>query len=174
MNTAFTYMYRDGDNYKTAHRVIFHGAVTTRLREAILSAASGDQDHFIPGLIGLPDLQNRFGKNEIDMVDAITSAAEANGSGFPDSEIKRMQEIRTQIAQQPSCWDPERDHIYHEILEIKPSTEEATDPRSIESFAVEFQQARWDDTYLPPFYSDMLENFYIRRNKDLDDEISGP
>lgn len=53
MNTKFSYLYRDGCNYKTFNEVIIAG----RLRADQIIPLLKDEDFFIPSEIGLPDLQ---------------------------------------------------------------------------------------------------------------------
>ncbi len=59
MNTEFSYMYRDGDNYKQCESVIFAGEVTQKELEMILSNRE-ESEFFIPSQVGLEDLQSRM------------------------------------------------------------------------------------------------------------------
>ena len=63
VNTIVTYQYRDAGNNKVARRAVFPGGVNDALRAAILKGmASSDTEEgrFIPGQVGLPDLQMSF------------------------------------------------------------------------------------------------------------------
>ncbi|WP_411839814.1 hypothetical protein [Paracoccus sp. ME4] len=63
MNTKITYMYRDGSNFKTSHSLVLSGELdAARIAEAMAAgdASIGDEPQFIPGQIGLPDLQDEF------------------------------------------------------------------------------------------------------------------
>lgn len=55
-NTAISYMYRDGANYKEGERVVIAGRLTLAEVEECLD----DEDGFIPGDVGLPELQERL------------------------------------------------------------------------------------------------------------------
>lgn len=67
-NTALSYLYRDADNFKQSKVVILEGELAEGMLERIISSAKDDGDqsgnpgYFIPGQVGLPDLQNQFGR----------------------------------------------------------------------------------------------------------------
>jgi len=56
MNTHFTYMYRDGSNWKECHTVILKGELKFTDIEPYLF----EGENFIPGDVGLPELQARM------------------------------------------------------------------------------------------------------------------
>ena len=58
-NTRFAYLYRDADNYKQGKEVILQGRLSRANIAGILRAAS-DYNHFIPGDVGMENLQPRF------------------------------------------------------------------------------------------------------------------
>lgn len=62
-NTRIVYSYRDGDNYKVAGDVVLAGLLSQSDKDAILahcdSALTGNPS-FIPGQVGLKDLQDSF------------------------------------------------------------------------------------------------------------------
>ena len=64
MNTRISYQYRDGANNKTGMEVILAGAPDADLMQSIIAAmdcdGGGGVPSFIPGQVGLPDLQNNF------------------------------------------------------------------------------------------------------------------
>ncbi|MBW3243388.1 hypothetical protein KUV57_12010 [Epibacterium sp. DP7N7-1] len=63
VNTAIIYQYRDAANNKVAHQVIFSGSLSDDVRSKIqgsLVSLDADEQHFIPGQVGLPDLQMSF------------------------------------------------------------------------------------------------------------------
>lgn|SRR3546814_846193 len=55
-NTVIDYMYRDGSNWKTGAQVIFAGRITRDEISMILNARY-DDGWFIPGQVGMTDLQ---------------------------------------------------------------------------------------------------------------------
>lgn len=58
-NVEIAYMYRDGDNFKQSETIVIKGPVGPgELR--LLSHVLDEAQYFIPGQIGLPDLQERF------------------------------------------------------------------------------------------------------------------
>lgn len=57
MNTRITYLYRDGSNYKQSESVVIQGELTFAEVEPYLD----EGEYFIPGQVGLEDLQHRFG-----------------------------------------------------------------------------------------------------------------
>lgn len=64
LNTELTYQYRDGSNYKTAETVVFRGVGAYSLQHlsGLIHACdrSNGRASFIPGMVGLPDLQDSF------------------------------------------------------------------------------------------------------------------
>lgn len=64
-NTAFSYMYRDGDNYKQHRTVVFAG---TPSPDKVDAAASNLDEGFylIPSQVGLEDLQDMFDDGPTD------------------------------------------------------------------------------------------------------------
>lgn len=170
-NTLFTYMYRDGDNYKQINAVVFAGEANENLRQRIMAAASPSffsideptDNLFIPGLVGLPDLQNRFGSTEAKLLDAMapdmTDAMKATLEGLVDrARLEKPQ------------WNDERDHIWHEIIGIEPVEAEPTVEISIEAFTAAMESATWSESYRPPFYDEMAANFEEaqRESPDMD------
>jgi hypothetical protein len=159
-NTLFTYMYRDGDNFKQIHAVVFAGGVTDDMRRRIMMAAtlphqSIDDDtegFFIPGLVELPDLQNRFGAIEAKILDAMapdmTDAMKATLEGL----VERARLEKPQ-------WNDERDHIWHEIIDIKQVNANPTVESTIEAFVTAMEGAIWTESYRPPFYDETVANF---------------
>lgn len=66
MNTAITYGYRDGDNYKTSETVVVLGELTKSQISDIVGCLD-DGEFFIPSQVGLEDIQHKL-------------------RGFPDSQ----------------------------------------------------------------------------------------
>lgn len=68
-NSRLTYQYRSGSNYKQAHSVVLAGEVSTQTLGLLIARAEDqiDSHHenipdFIPGQVGLPDLQEMLGE----------------------------------------------------------------------------------------------------------------
>lgn len=168
-NTAFFYLYRDGDNYKVAGKAVFSGPCSLELRDRISRAAEngGEDDYgqFIPGQVGLPDLQNQFYKAEIQVIDAMLSAAEQTESparlAISGEDVESWKALRKDMAETRPQWNPNRDHPFHEITEFSLTKDAPTDPRSIEEFAADMERTVWDPEYLPPFHAEMLANYEV-------------
>ena len=78
MNTAFTYMYRDADNYKELERIVLVGELSKSDREVIM-ASRDDGQFFIPSQVGLTDLQERlasYGSGELTDSDHVWHSLE--------------------------------------------------------------------------------------------------
>jgi len=58
-NTRIRYLYRDASNYKQSDSVIFSGAITAEECETLI-AHFDEYGGFIPGQVGMPDLQDRM------------------------------------------------------------------------------------------------------------------
>lgn len=166
-NTAFFYLYRDGDNYKVAGKAVFSGPCSLDLRDRISRAAAegGEDDYgsFIPGQVGLKDLQDQFYKAEIRVINAMISAAETKGEpvrlALDQADIASWKALRTDMEKTRPQWNPEKDHPFHEITDICLTEDPPTDPRSIEEFAAVMEKTVWDPDYLPPFHAEMIANF---------------
>jgi hypothetical protein len=126
------------------NEVVFAGAATLAQCEAIKGALeSCDADSlgtFIPGQVGLKDMQDSFYDQPIAM-------AEAMG----DNDM-----VEVLMAVKPIWWPD--DHPFHELLMIDHVRKEPTDPRSVDEIVNLILTVDWDPEYLPPFHADMLEN----------------
>lgn len=75
MNTQINYMYRDGTNCKTESNVVFEGEITTEEVQKILSNLGGlkgeEGTQFIPGQVGIPDIQNMLARFPIPTIDHV-------------------------------------------------------------------------------------------------------
>lgn len=63
-NVVFDYQYRDSDNYKQTRRVVMAGKPSPEDLQTILSSLR-DGMYFIPGKVGLDDLQTEW-NDEVD------------------------------------------------------------------------------------------------------------
>lgn len=129
-NTRIDYLYRDGENNKVGGHAIFAGSCDIPLQDAFVKAAlhddGGDMGSFIPGQVGLRDLEADF------------------------------------VTDGPAMWSPDRDHPVHEILAITCTDDPPTDPRTINTFLLEFRkasQAGWDLGWRPSFHAEMAAAF---------------
>lgn len=163
-NTKITYLYRDGSNYKVDAAVVFAGAITLGDRDRLLAAMlpADDEDLWgviIPGQVGLPDLQNRFGATEVAMLEALLApqSGPVSVTVDPDERARYETLLKEARARKPQ-WREGDDHIFHEVTDIHLTEELPTDPRTIFEFIAEVGRVIWDETWRPSFYEEMVAN----------------
>ncbi len=127
-----SYRYRDGSNNKATCNLLLSDAPQYSLKKVLLAMPTHDgMRRFIPGSVGLADLQDSFGAE--------------------------------------SRWDPEGDHPWHELVDIKAVTGRAG--LEVDGSFEDFEEAvfraafvdGWDEAYKPSFYPEMA-----RRQKDYE------
>jgi hypothetical protein len=164
-NTAITYIYRDGSNYKVDHTVIFEGTITLERRDRPLKAMLPPEDPdiwgvIIPGQIGLADLQDRFHQKEMSAIEAMLAPQEGPvGLELPDPDRARFTELLDQMRATKPQWRPSDDHIYHAVTDITLTDRPATDERTIDAFIDQVAAVIWDDEWLPVSHADMVANY---------------
>jgi len=153
-NTRIIYQYRDGSNNKALHEVVFAGEIALAECEKIgasLPSADGDGlGLFIPGQIGLKDLQNAFYDRHIALGEALL--------GEIDPAAGDMQALLDEMRETKPIWWPD-DGPFHELLMIDHVSMDPTDERSAAEIAKALAETEWDVDYLPPFHAEMLENY---------------
>ena len=123
LNTRFTYIYRDADNYKSHRSLIFEGILTKA--ELTDLYASTDKGSFLPGQVGLEALQE-----DLQGYDK-TSNHNSDGEYDPYGEEGS-------------------DHPWHELQEdgfaIR-TKEDSTESRSVHELLIAFKAAAgaWDE-----------------------------
>ncbi|MFX4299985.1 hypothetical protein [Pseudosulfitobacter pseudonitzschiae] len=174
-NTKLTYMYRDASNNKSMRQVVFSGRLAADHKQSLIaSMIPGENDevaNFIPGLVGLPDLQDKFYDQQITLINAMMEHASKDPVKRSDVDHKILgdfQALADDMAAVKPIWWPD-DTTGHEILEIADTERETTDARSIQAFAAVVAVVDWDQDYLPPFHAEMLENYieYLK-NEEFD------
>lgn len=174
-NTKITYLYRDGSNYKVDASVIFAGAITLGDRDRLLGGMLPPDDDdlwgvIIPGQVGLPDLQNRFGRKEVAMLEALLAPQERPVRTVIDpAERERYEALLAETRARKPQWRETDDHIFHEVTDITLTEEAPTDPRTILEFIAEVERVEWDDTWRPEFYPEMVANYEAARAQARDD-----
>lgn len=164
-NTKFTYLYRDGSNYKVDASVIFSGAITLGDRDRLLGGmmTPADEDLWgviIPGQVGLPDLQNRFGEKEVVMLEALLTPQEGPvRTAIDAAERERYETLLAEMRARKPQWREDDDHVFHEVTDITLTEEAPTDPRSILEFIAEVERVTWDEDWRPSFYEEMIANY---------------
>ena len=58
--TEIEYVYQDADNYKAHDTVVLEGGLDVASLAELLSGLHGTEAWFVPGMVGLPDLQDRL------------------------------------------------------------------------------------------------------------------
>jgi len=164
-NTAITYLYRDGSNYKVAHTVFFSGAISLEARDRLLAGLlpADDPDGWgvlIPGQVGLPDLQDRFCREEIKTLETLLApSAEPVQIHIDTSERERLEALLAEMRATLPQWRETDDHIYHEVTDISLTQAAPTDPRSIDALIDEVSAVSWDADWRPAFYAGMVSNY---------------
>jgi hypothetical protein len=175
-NTKITYLYRDGSNYKIDASVIFAGAITLGDRDRLLQGMlpAHDEDVWgtiIPGQVGLADLQNRFGRKEIAMLEALLAPQDGpiRAPIDPDERARYEALLEETRAHKPQ-WREEDDHIFHEVTDIHLTEEAPTDPRTILEFIDEVERVSWDESWRPSVYEEMVANYEETLSREQGDE----
>lgn len=164
-NTKFSYLYRDGSNYKVDVSVIFAGAITLGDRDRLLGGmmTPADQDLWgviIPGQVGLADLQNRFGEKEVAMLEALLAPQEGPvRTAIDPAERERYETLLAEARARKPQWREGDDHVFHEVTDIHLTEEAPTDPRTILEFIAEVERVTWDEDWRPSFYEEMVDNY---------------
>lgn len=113
----------------------------------------------IPGQVGLPDLQNRFGQKEAAMIEALLAPSEGPVTNRIDAaERARYETLLADLRSVKLQWRDADDHVYHEVTDIHLTEEAPTDPRTILEFIDEVSGVSWDETWRPSFYEEMVAN----------------
>lgn len=128
MNSMISYMYRDGSNFKTTHSVVLAGALDDRqIRDAMDPRAGGDEPEFIPGQIGLPDLQDGFNGPSmwvddrdhpwhilirIEQTSAEPTHTPSNGTAMPTA-VEFLDRLGT------TEWDEEHLPAFHPMMKLR-------------------------------------------------------
>lgn len=163
-NTKITYLYRDGSNNKIDASVIFSGAITLAERDRLVNAMlpAHDDDLFgtiIPGQVGLPDLQDQFGRREIAILEALLAPQAGPVNTTIDAEQRaRYETLLEEARARKPQWLEDDDHIFHEVTDIGLTEGSPTDPRSIQVFISDVEKVTWDETWRPAFHAEMVEN----------------
>jgi len=143
-NTRILYQYRDASNYKVLMEAIFAGAVTVeqcvKIKKALRPCDAGSLGTFIPGQIGLRDLQNSFYEKPIALAEAVDD-----------------QEMVDALKAAKPIWWPD-DGPFHEVLMIDHVSAPPTHPESIGEIAAAILDVDWGPEYLPPFHTLMVES----------------
>jgi hypothetical protein len=122
-NTALSYLYRDGSNYKTANAVVFSGAASeeylARLRRG-LQPDGGDLGSFVPGQVGLKDLQDSFHGcesewdpdrdhpfHEVTRVEVVDAAP---------TDARSIAEFAREVERMAAEWDPGYLPPFHDVM----------------------------------------------------------
>jgi len=173
-NTAITYLYRDGANYKVSRTAIFAGPITLEARDRLLGAMmpSEDQDLWgviIPGQIGLQDLQNQFFVDGIRGLEALLAPqAGPVQAPLPETDRAHLETLLDEMRATRPMWHPDEDHVFHDVTDISLTEREPNDPRTIDAFIAQVEGVTWDQDWLPPFHAEMVEN-YEASLRDADD-----
>lgn len=162
-NTSFIYRYRDGGNNKVSHRVVFAGAITLGMRDELLGGLIKPDDpdewgDFIPGQVGLKDLQASFNEQSVEILEKVLEeAAGPVQAEVPEKDRERYEALLAERRAATPKWTGE-DHPIHEVVDISLTESAPTEHSTIAEFIDEVMTVRWDPGYLPSFHAEMVEN----------------
>jgi len=174
-NTVIEYRYQDGSNNKVFKEAVFAGPADVACRARIEAAlvASDDPDeigNFVPGQVGLQDLQNAFYERHIMLAKAMGSDGLAEDADPAQrAAAERFDELRDAMAETKPIWWPD-DHPLHTIVRVGETDKPATVEKTIAEFVEELEATEWDGSYTPPFYEDMIANYDAFIAAELPDE----
>lgn len=164
-NTALTYRYRDGSNYKIQRTVIFAGPITLGARDRLIGSMIMPEDEdlwgvIIPGQVGLQDLQNQFHQEEIRMLEGILAPQQGPVQApIAEADRIRFETLISELRSTRPMWREDEDHIYHDVIDIVLTERAPTDPRRIEDFIAEVGRVTWDHDWRPSFHAEMVANY---------------
>jgi hypothetical protein len=72
-----------------------------------------------------------------------------------------------------SEWNPDADHVWHELAEIAYTSKPPTEPQTVAEFVERVKSVTWDDQYKPPFYETMVQR-YEQRVRNEEPELVHP
>lgn len=161
-NTRILYEYRDGSNNKARHEVILPGTLDDADQARLIAALErGASDSglggFIPGQVGLRDLQNAFYEGPIRVARAAAEVSDA-ASDIEKAQARQFADLATSMSATPAIWWPE-DGPWHEVFEIGVTSAGPTVDMPIEALVSRMVDITWDESYLPPFHAEMLANY---------------
>ena len=148
MNTKITYRYRDASNNKAEGAAVLRGTADSAVLISFIEslAPSGDpgiMGFFVPGQIGLPDLQDRFSaqtrailQHLVDQ-EPVTTHAEVIDAAFSETGTD-------------ASWYPD-DGPWHEVLEITSTPEMPTLQVTFAELTEVVGATSWDPDYRPTF-----------------------
>lgn len=118
MNTRFSYMYRDEDNWKRGGEVIFAGETTPELEQRLLQSLN--EEDFIADQVGVPE------------VFLWSAEADYDPDHPPEGE---------DAPTEGSYVINESDHCWHEYTGCESTEDAPTDPRTIAEFVASIEAA---------------------------------
>lgn len=138
-STRLVYQYRDGANYKTAHSVVVEGRMSPLMARAILACCDADTDaSFVPGQVGLPDLQDSF--------------SGCDSYWDPDLDHPFHEVLAIELTREPANLvdSSDRPLTTHDLME---------------RFLDVGLAGGWNDDYLPPFHAEMAQRYQRGRTE---------
>ncbi len=121
MNTKIEYMYRDADNYKVSASAIFFGEIT-EFEMAQVKTSLNEDGCFIPGQVGIADLQDRFATSEPNRWDPDRDHIWHEFETFslteeaPNTDLT-VTEFVSNMKEAAGHWDEEHEPIFKEEMD---------------------------------------------------------
>jgi hypothetical protein len=163
-NTAITYRYQDGSNNKVFKEEVFAGTADAESLKRISAALldNGEPDvmgDFVPGQVGLQDLQNAFYERHMMLAKAMGSEGLADDAGPAEREVAaRYDELHATMSETKPIWWPD-DHPLHTLDDVAHTDKPTTVEKTLQEFIEKLETTEWDGSYTPPFYEEMIANY---------------
>ncbi|MFG6572021.1 hypothetical protein ACGYLO_10490 [Sulfitobacter sp. 1A13353] len=163
-NTVIEYRYQDGSNNKAFKEEIFAGPVdeasSARITAALVPSDDPDEiGNFVPGQVGLQDLQNAFYERHMLLAKAMGSDnLPQDADPAARAAAERFDALRDSMSEVKPIWWPD-DHPLHTIVRVEGTDKTPTVEKTIAEFIEELEATEWDGSYTPPFYDEMIANY---------------
>lgn len=163
-NTAFIYRYHDGSKNNVHSQAVFAGLMPAsdlgRVNGALLHSYDTDGlGDFIPGQVGLVDLQNALHDDFVALAKAMGSAGlDPDAEAADRAAAEPFDELCESLLKTKPMWGPD-DHPFHTLVSVEHTDAPVTAHKTIDEFIEELEATVWDNAYKPPFYDEMLKNY---------------
>ena len=176
-NTVIEYRYQDGSNNTAFKEEIFAGpvdeALIVRITFALVPSDDPDEiGNFVPGQVGLQDLQNAFYERHMLLANAMGSDSLPEGADPAQrAAAERFDALRDSMSEVQPIWWPD-DHPLHTIVRVEGTDKPATVEKTIAEFIEELEATEWDGSYTPPFYDEMIKNYDLHIAEECPNETN--
>lgn len=155
-NLKLAYTYRDGDGCSASKEVVMRGLFRQQSVNAFLTTCENSTGmlRFIPGVVGLPDLQDQLQSKMWSPAHAHADAKLTPSAAAEDEPLES------------GIWNPARTQPWHEITSLMATDEEPNvegEAEYLADFARTmcnvFLTTGWPSDYKPPYYGEMIQAY---------------